>query len=231
MILAVRPLLFINVKTVTADMLLNARASGHQISHKTELDLCVEAARRNIHLWHRLLSLPRPARLSVSSVHYLFNAALALQLYQLLADTEAPEDYDAISFVISVLDVDESSNKAYAKDCAQVLADFSSLMTRLRSVDLAKTASRGGNLRGGGQGLPSHSAIVLSPSNGSGSTTYADSYRHSQASPGSAQDELDTARLNGSASSPYDRRAYNELLSWLETDNLQHRFDFPHRFG
>ncbi|KAJ9606445.1 hypothetical protein H2200_009406 [Cladophialophora chaetospira] len=230
-VLAVRPLLFINVKTVTADMLLNARTGGHQPSHQTELDLCADAARRNVHVWHRLLSQQNPARLSVSSVHYLFNAALSLQLYQILVDSQAQEDFEAISFVISVLDLDEGSNKAYAKDCSQVLADFSSLMNRLRSVDLSKTATRGDTLRANGQGLPSHSAIVLSPSDGTPSATYAESYRHSQVSPGSVQAEMDAARSNGSAGSPYDRRAYNELLSWLEADNLQHRFDFPHRFG
>ncbi|OCT54463.1 fungal specific transcription factor domain-containing protein [Cladophialophora carrionii] len=228
-VLAVRPLLFINVKTVTAEMLLNARTTGHQISNKSELDLCADAARRNVHLWNTLLSLQRPARLSVSSVHYLFNAALALQLYRLLADNDAQGDYDAISFVISVLGVDEGSNRAYAKDCAQVLADFGSLMNRLGSVDLSKTASRGGDLRANGQGLPSHSAIVLSSSNGASSTSYAESYRHSQVSPGSTHGDIDATRLN--ASTTYDRRAYSELLSWLETDNLQHRFDFPHRFG
>jgi hypothetical protein len=220
-----------NVKTVTADMLVNARTTGHHISHRSELDLCASAARRNIRLWHRLLNLQHPARLSVSSVHYLFNAALALQLYRLLAGNEAEDDFDSINVVISVLDVDEGSNKAYAKDCAQVLADFSSLMNRLGNLDLSKTASRGGNLRAIAQGLPLHSAVVLSPSNGAGSTDYAESYRNSQPSPGSATGDVDAARLNGSAGSPYDRRAYNELLSWLEADNLQHRFDFPHRFG
>ena len=229
-ILAVRPLLFINVKTVTADMLLNARTSGHQVSHPPELNLCADAARRNVHIWHRLLSQQHAARLSVTSVHYLFNAALALQLYQLLVDSEAQEDYDTISFVISVLDVDQGSNKAYAKDCSQVLADFGSLMNRLRNVDLSKTISKGGTLRANGQGLPSHSAVVLSPINGGPSATYAESYRHLQASPGSAHAEINAGHSNGSAGSPYDRRAYNELLSWLEADNLQHRFDFPHRF-
>ena len=220
-----------NVKKVTADMLLNARTTDHQISHSSELDLCAAAARRNIHIWPRFFVVHRPARLSVSSVHYLFNAALALQLYQLLAGAEAQDDLDAISFVISVLDVDEGSNKAYAKDCAQVLADFRSLMNRLSNLDLS-TMARGGNLRGLLQGLPSHSAVVLSPSNGSSSTGYAASYRHSQTSPGSGQDALDATRLNGSASSPpYGRWAYNELLSWLEGDNLQQRVDFPHRFG
>lgn len=219
-----------NVKTVTADMLLNARASGHRIPHKDELDLCADSARRNVHLWHRLLNLPRPARLSVSTVHYLFNAALALQLYQLLVEDTAKGDFDAISFVVSVLDVDQSSNKAYAKDCAQVLADFSSLMDRLRRVDLSKTASRGGNIRSAGQGLPSHSSVVLSPSDES-RTPYAESYRHSQASPGSTHEGTNFTPINGSVSSPYDRRAYDEMLSWLEADSLQQRFDFPHRFG
>ncbi len=230
-ILAVRPLLFINVKTATADMLLNARASGHQVAHQPELHLCADAARRNVHVWHRLFGQQHTARLSVSSVHYLFNAALALQLYRLLVDGETQDDYDAISFVISVLDVDQGSNKAYAKDCSQVLADFGSLMNRLRTVDLSKTASKGGTLRANGQGLPSHSAVVLSPSSGTPLANYAESYRHLQASPGSVHAEMDAERSNGSAVSPYDRRAYNELLSWLEADNLQHKFDFPHRFG
>ncbi|OQV01146.1 Fungal specific transcription factor domain-containing protein isoform 2 [Cladophialophora immunda] len=223
-ILTVRPLLFINVKRVTADMLLNGRTTGHEISHKTELDLCADAARRNVHLWHRLLNLQRPARLSVSSVHYLFNAALALQLYQLLGHNEAQEDYEEVGFVISILEVDQSSNKEYATDCARVLTDFNSLMARLQNVDLSRTASRIENVRDRAHGLPSNSSIILSPNGETSPTSYTESHHQyrSESTDGSAE-RTDLPS--------YDHRTYHELLSWLERDNLQQKFDFPHRFG
>jgi hypothetical protein len=152
-------------------------------------------------------------------------------LYQLLADDNAEADHDAINMVISVLKVDESSNKAYAKDCAQVLADFGSLMSRLGAVNFSKSASRKRTFRSGAPGLPSHSSVILSSDTLDGSGGYVDSYRHAQASPATSHTEVDATVSNGSAPSPFDRRAYNELVSWLEADHLQHRFDFPHRAG
>lgn len=201
-------------------MLLNGRTSGHEISHKDELDLCADAARRNVNLWHRLSSLQRPARLSSSSVHYLFNAALALQLYQILVDSQAQGDYEEVSFVISLLGVDESSNREYAKDCANVLADLSSLMGRLRSVDLPKKTSRPEAAR------RNHRGVDSSPSNGTGSGFHQEFQPHPNPHPISDAPKA----ANGS---PYDHRevAYNELLSWLEADSLQHKIDFPDRFG
>ncbi|KIW94579.1 uncharacterized protein Z519_04555 [Cladophialophora bantiana CBS 173.52] len=223
-ILTVRPLLFINVKRFTADMLLNRRTTGLEISHKAELDLCADAARRNIRLWHRLLNLQRPARLSVSSVHYLFNAALTLQLYQLLAHSEAQEDYEEVGFVISILDVDQSSNKEYAADCARVLTDFNSLMARLKIVDLSRTGPRGENVRDRVHGLPSDSSIILSLDGERSPTRYAEFQRQYRADFIEANAERTSLPL-------YDHRTYNELISWLESDNLQQKFDFPHRFG
>ena len=221
--------MFIGVKKATADMLLNGRTTGYEISHKSELDLCASAARHNVHLWHRLRNLRRPARLSHSSVHYLFNAALALQLYQILVESQARDDYEEVSFVISELGADESSNREYAKDCANVLADLSLLMGRLRRVDLSKSVPRGEIVRSSGHGLNSHSSIISSPSDGTGTASLPESHHHF---PGSqaASDELQSGRPS---SSPFDHReiAYNELLSWLETDNLQQRIDYPHRFG
>ncbi|KAH0842590.1 fungal specific transcription factor domain-containing protein [Fonsecaea pedrosoi] len=222
-ILTVRPLLFLNVKRVTADTLLNGRTTGHEISHRPELDLCADAARRNVHLWHRLLNLQRPPRLSASGVHFLFNAALALQLYQLLGYSRAEGDYEDIEFVISTLEVDQSSNKEYAADCARVLTDFNSLMARLQKIDLSKTACRGGNARGRVRGIPSNSSVILSPSSDTSPASYAESCR---------QHQSDFSEANGERTlPPYDDRTYHELLSWLERDNLQQKFDFPGRFG
>ncbi|OAP55132.1 hypothetical protein AYL99_10832 [Fonsecaea erecta] len=222
-ILTVRPLLFINVKRVTADMLLNGRTTGHEITHKTELDLCADAARTNVRLWHRLLNLQRPARLSASSVHYLFNAALALQLYQLLGHGEA-QDYEDVGFVISILDMDHSSNKEYAADCAGVLTDFNSLTAKLRNVDLLRAVSRTENVRERPHGLPSNSSIILSPNSETSQTSYTES--HNQYRSDSSELKVDRPDLP-----PYNHQTYNELLSWLQSDTLQQKFDFPHRFG
>jgi hypothetical protein len=221
--------LFIAVKKVTADMLLNGQATNHEISYQTELDLCAKVARRNVHLWHSLLELPRPARLSHTSIHYLFNAALTLQLYQILVESQAQGDYEEVGFVISVLNADESTNKEYAKDCSNVLTDLSSLMGRLRNVDLSKAAARGDMSRGNGVALHPFTPAISSPSEGTGTTSATDSlnqYGHSH------ENNADLRPVQTVGSS-FDSRetAYHELLSWLRTDELQQKFDFPHRLG
>jgi len=210
-------------------MLLNGRVASHDISHKSELDLCANAARQNVHLWHHLRNFQRPATLSHSNVHYLFNASLALQLYQILVESQAQDDYDEVRFVISELRRDESSNREYARDCANVLTDLSMLMARLRRADLSKTASRGEFVGSSGHGLNSHSSIISSPSDGTGTASLPESHHQFPRSQATS-DELLSGRPSGS---PFDYRetAYNELLSWLETDYLQQRIDYPHRFG
>lgn len=227
MILTVRPLLFIAVKKVTADMLLNGRANNHEISYQTELDLCAEVAKRNVHLWNRLLDLPKPARLSHTSIHYLFNAALTLQLYQIVVESQARVDYEEVGFVISVLDADESTNREYAKDCSTVLMDLGSLMGRLRSVDLSEPTKDGQMSRLKGVTMHPFAPSISSPSENTGTTSAVGSlnqYDHSH----ETVDELRSAQV---ARSKIDSRenAYHELLSWLHTDELQQKFDFPHR--
>lgn len=231
MILTVRPLLFIAVKKVTADRLLNGRASNHDISYQSELDLSADVARRNVHLWHSLLKLPRPARLSHTSIHYLFNAALTLQLYQILVESQAQGDYEEVGFVIAVLDADESTNREYAKDCSNVLTDLSSLMERLRRVDLSKAADRGAISGGNGVALQplALAPAMSSPSEGTGTTSATDSLNQYA----NSRETNDDLRPDQTTSPTFDSRgtAYHELLSWLRTDELQQKFDFPHRLG
>jgi hypothetical protein len=228
-ILTVRPLLFIAVKKETADVLINGRAKNHEISYQTELDLCAEVAKRNVHLWNSLLNLPRPARLSHTSIHYLFNAALTLQLYQILVEGQAQVDYEEVGFVISVLDADESTNREYARDCSNVLRDLGSLMGRLRSVDVSKAATDGQVSRGKAVTLHPFTPGMSSPSEDTGTTSAAGSLKQYDDSH-EITDDLRSAHV---ASSKVESRenAYHELLSWLHTDELQQKFDFPHRLG
>lgn len=211
-------------------MLLNGQATNHEISYQIELDLCAEVARRNVHLWRSLLALPRPARLSHTSIHYLFNAALTLQLYQILVESQAQGDYEEVGFVISVLDADDSTNKEYAKDCSNVLIDLSSLMGRLRKVDLSKAAARGEVSRGSGVSLQPFTPAMSSPSEGAGTTSATDSLNQYGRSHENNNNDIRPVQTVGSS---FDSRetAYHELLSWLHTDELQQKFDFPHRVG
>ena len=207
-------------------MLLNGRAHNHDISYQSELDLSAEVARRNVHLWHSLLKLPRPAKLSHTSIHYLFNAALTLQLHQILVESQAQGDYEEVGFVIAALDADESTNKEYAKDCSNVLTDLSSLMGRLRRLDLSKAVSRG-------NGVALHPLALApatsSPSDGTGSASATDSLNQDAHS----RETNEGLRPDQTTGSSLDSRenAYHELISWLRTDELQQKFDFPHRLG
>lgn len=206
-------------------MLLDGRTNDHDLLYQMELDLCAEVARRNVHLWNSLVNLPRPARLSHTSIHYLFNAALTLQLNQILVEEQARVDSEEVAFVISVLDADESTNREYARDCSNVLTDLSSLMGRLRKVDLLKPGT--GEISQGR--VHSFTPSISTPSEDPQTTSVIDSLNQDGQSHGS----VDGQRPAQGPSSTVESRetAYHELLSWLRADELQQKFDFPHRLG
>lgn len=209
-------------------MLLDGRINDHDLLYQMELDLCAEVARRNVHLWNSLVNLPRPARLSHTSIHYLFNAALTLQLNQILVEDQARVDSEEVAFVICVLDTDESTNREYARDCSNVLTDLSSLMGRLRKVDLLKPDA-GELSSGNGVALHPFTPSISTPNEDPKATSATDSLNKDGHSHGS----VDGQRPAQGPSSTVESRetAYHELLSWLRTDELQQKFDFPHRLG
>lgn len=104
--------------------------------HELELDQSANASRQNIHLCRQVFRLRQPALLSVTNIHNSFNAALSLELHQVLQSETHDEDREQIAFIIALLSADEGSNRDFARDCAKVLADLVAIMDKLRRTDV-----------------------------------------------------------------------------------------------
>jgi hypothetical protein len=212
LILAVRPLLFEAVKTATASICLHGQPRQFNMLHRHELDECAVAARQNIHLCRQTLQLRQPTTLSVSYIHYSFNAALSLELHRILVNEEVAADREQVAFVASILDAEEGGNRDYSKDCAKVLVELVSIIDRFRSPnfqipDLASDEHAG------------RTAVQQVFSRNEMGTLEAWNALSSDAPTTKALERT----LNGTSHPlPHEREsAYTQLLSWLQQDNLQ----------
>lgn len=131
-ILTIRPVLLIAVKSAAAYRFLNRHPRNENSSRLAYIRACCHAARRNFRLCRSLLDLGRSTRLLHANLHNLFNAALILQLNTLLFDVAVDVDLADVAFATSVLESDISGNSDYATDCAKVLSDLRSLTSRIR---------------------------------------------------------------------------------------------------
>ena len=77
------------------------------------------AARENIDLSRQLLELRPNSILSHSHIHYLFNSALNLELYDLLSPEPRANNRELVAVTIGLLSIDENSNREFAKDWRQ----------------------------------------------------------------------------------------------------------------
>ncbi|ETN37454.1 uncharacterized protein HMPREF1541_08445 [Cyphellophora europaea CBS 101466] len=206
-ILAVRAWLFDSVKRATANLCLRGRRDDTESAHHNEIDLAVAAARQTIVILRHLVEIRKPNNLVHTSIHHIFNAALTLELYQILCVSDHTPDRESIHYIISLLEIQNGSNKPFAKDCAGVLSDLASMMVKLRSSGgqlqhLARYKAAheeeslpvGGASHWHGPSTWAHNSVELLPSRLPGT---------SETSP--------TAMINSE-----DRQnAYDEIVSWL----------------
>ena len=209
-------MLFEAVKIATASVCLHGRSERQEIPHQLEIEQLANAARQNIHLCRQLLRLRRPAALSVANIHYCFNAALSLELHQVLHIEEVVEDLEHISFTTSLLDADQGSNKELAQDCSKVLADLRSMMDRFRKTHSHLSMDRGSSYSDSGSANADQSASkALVYSN----LSAVSEVLHSQATLATRQQ---LGSNDTSPQLPAERNsAYTDLLSWLQNDSMQ----------
>jgi hypothetical protein len=127
-ILAVRIWLFDAVRTVT----IFSRGNDADILHSEEIEIAIAAARQTIWLVKNLPQLEVQKNMVHAIIHYVFNAALALELYQIVSRTPSAADRNDFSLVIALLSKQQGSNKPFATDCATVLSDLSCMIGKLR---------------------------------------------------------------------------------------------------
>lgn len=208
-ILAVRAWLFDSVKNVTASICLRGHRDA-DVLHREEIDLAIAAARQTIDLIRRHGQAQRQSNLVHTVIHYAFNAALALELHQILSTTDLAADRRDITYATSLFELQVGSNKPFAHDCAGVLSDLAVMVGNLREIGCSpRSLSELGYAASASaheemiHGLPARSTLGLGPSR-----------------------ELTPRLLDASqvpTSSPLQsgirQTAYNELVSWLQADN------------
>lgn len=207
-ILAVRAWLFDSVKNVTANICLR----GHQNAdflHREEIELAIAAARQTIDIIRQLGQVQKQSNLVHTTVHYAFNAALALELHQILSTMDLTADSRDITYTLSLFKLQVGSNKPFANDCAGVLSDLACMVGELREI------------RHSPHHLPHLGDI-------SSNTLHEEVIRSLGASSTLDRGLTDglTPRLPGASqirnTSPPQlqsrQTAYNELVSWLQAD-------------
>lgn len=132
-VLSTRSWLFDAVKIVTASVCLKT-TSYSDYPHKVEIERATAASRQTISLAKQLGQTREQSTLSHTTIHHVFNAALVLELRQIMSSTELTDDRDQISYITSLLDIQDGSNKPFAKDCSGVLADLACIMRKLRKT-------------------------------------------------------------------------------------------------
>jgi hypothetical protein len=208
LILTIRPLLFEAVKSATTSRYLRGRFFKLELPHQDKIHESAIAARQNIRICQQVMRLRHPATLSVSTIHYCFNAALSLELHSILSVDEPPTDRERISLTQSILDADQGSNAEFANDCAKVLADLVSIMKKLRSGPFQhqdEVSSLQMTVTTLPQDMQSNSGWTMVPSQ-----------IRRPSLPEQEPGDTDCSHLQDERDS-----AYAELVSWLQHDSLQ----------
>jgi hypothetical protein len=209
-VLTARPIVFVAVKKAVAERLISRRGGG---SSERPLDVDrhpqarhmgagLAAARWNMRIgrWLRSLYGTR-RRLFHTELHYVFNAAVLIILDALLAPLPLgptpslpPLDEDVRS-AIEIFEIDSRGGSNYSKDCCRVLADLSMLARRL-AASLAWT----GEQQQTQQQMPEETGVM-----------------HPWAPDAFGQSMLGGGPRPLAVPGPFDQ----ELLNWMETDDLQ----------
>ena len=209
-ILTLRPIYFIAVKKAVADRFINGRFDLQSHPHIQKIVECSAAARRNLTLGQYMSGLGRFPRLLHGGLHNVFNAAVVLQLHQLLYDAQDKGDESGISFAIAAFENEARNGNMYAEDCTRVLRDLNLLVQKLRSQTLFS-----------GQQLatPPHAASLPSQA-----SPYSEVYpipsdigtsRSFQWRPPNAGQTAALSSMNE------QDPTYQELITWLDGDDLQ----------
>jgi hypothetical protein len=162
-----------------------------------------------LNLGKHISRLGRSPRLLHASLHNVFNAAVILQLHQLLVDSQDKADESGISFAIAAFESEARNGNIYAEDCTRVLLDLNLLVQKLRSQALfggqhVETSNHPTELQD--QASPYTNIYPITPG---ASRTYG----------WNTQDSEQTAALNNTVDE-HDP-AYQELMTWLNVDDLQ----------
>jgi hypothetical protein len=177
MILTLRPIFFLAIKSYLGGDMLNVPRDIYQHEHITFILECTNAARRNLRLGRHILmrcnhGATTPGKPIMVDLHHIFNAAVIMLLYQLVFTSFHSSDEYALRFARKTFEREaqteclSSSSKpsgmgiasvptGYASDCLGVLNGLTEVVERLRPLRFKDAASI--------DEAPNHSAPPLAP--------------------------------------------------------------------
>ncbi|KIV99698.1 uncharacterized protein PV09_08631 [Verruconis gallopava] len=208
-ILTIRPIYFVAVKKAVADRFINGRFDIQSHPYLSKILECSSAAKRNLALGRVLSRLDRFHHLMHISLHNIFNAAVILQLGQLLFESEDASDASGISFAIAAFENEANNGNMYAADCAKVLLDLNLLVQKLGSQ----------NIFSGQQiSTPVHTDLLQNQT-----SPHIDVYPIDERSTQRVRWHTDNAGQSASLPSTVREQdpMYRELTTWLSVDDLQ----------
>lgn len=163
MILTLRPLFFLAVKSYIGGDLIKVPRDIYNHEHITFLLECANAARRNLRLGRHILMRCNqggtvPGKPVMMDLHHIFNAAVIMLLYQMVFTSSHSSDASALRFARKTFEREaqteclSSSGRSggmgvasgptgYASDCLGVLNDLTELVERIRPLRFKDQAS------------------------------------------------------------------------------------------
>jgi hypothetical protein len=190
-----------------ADRYINGRFDIQSHPHLSKIHECTAAARRNLNLGHHISRLGRFPKLLHAGLHNVFNAAVILQMHQLLVDSPQDNtDEQGISFAISAFESEARSGNIYAEDCTRVLLDLNMLVRKLRTENSQQISSTGQT-----DGLQNQTS------------PYTDVYPIASSTPRTNEWRTQNAEQTSTLHASIDEQDpnYQELMAWLNVDDLQ----------
>lgn len=156
MILTLRPLFFLAVKSYIGGDLIKVPRDIYNHEHITFLLECANAARRNLRLGRHILmrcnqGATVPGKPIMMDLHHIFNAAVIMLLYQMVFTSSHSSDASALRFARRAFEREAKTEclsngnrtsgmgialgpTGYASDCLGVLNDLTELVDRIRPL-------------------------------------------------------------------------------------------------
>lgn len=148
-ILTLRPLFFLAVKSYIGGDLIRVPRDIYDHPHRDYILQCRDAARRNLRLGRHIYKRCNwgdefPGKLTMPDLHHIFNAAVVLLLHHMVFIEVRTSDSDGIRFARQVFEKEAQTEclsgsggaiaTGYASDCLGVLNDLTALVARIRPL-------------------------------------------------------------------------------------------------
>ena len=134
-------MLFIAAKQAVATKYLPLEKNRPPTSYSSQANLCVEAARQNALLSRQLLESNQAAVFSTLDYHYVFTAAIVLQLAKLVPDTNLMDDPERVRSLTDYLSKLGDEGNESARDCARMVMELGAVVSRLLTSQKIQTAA------------------------------------------------------------------------------------------